>query len=134
MDEDSSVPDPWGTCILPQRNLYDDVAQCHDGSDLLCKLNDSCFKCYGWPAYHDFEAQVCDGVIDCWDLSDECLCEVNFNKAVCVEMFSFNIPSQLKCGKVNPQCQDITANLIDEAQCHTYLGLNQSNKATNLFS
>ena len=77
-------------CSLPQRNLYDDVAQCADESD-LCHLSDnSCFECLDKRLLISFK-QVCDGVIDCYDLSDECLCKINlFYSPICNALFSTN--------------------------------------------
>ena len=72
------------TCVLHPSNLYDDIAQCSDESD-LCR-NNSCFECFDRRLLISSK-QVCDGVFDCYDWFDECLCEVNFNKASCKARF-----------------------------------------------
>ena len=75
-------------CVLPQTNLYDNLAQCDDISDLcLFANNDPCFECLDKRLFISFK-QVCDGVNDCYDLSDECLCENNFNAENCVSVFA----------------------------------------------
>ena len=74
-------------CVLPQNNLYDDLAQCDDKSDLcLFTNNDSCFECLGKRLLISYK-QVCDGVNDCYDFSDECLCDDNINAKKCVDLF-----------------------------------------------
>ena len=74
-------------CVLPQNNLYDDLAQCGDNSDLcLFENNDSCFYCLDKRLLISYK-QVCDGVNDCYDLSDECLCDDSINAQKCVDLF-----------------------------------------------
>ena len=73
-------------CVLPQRNLYDDVAHCVDQADLCNKDASSCFECFDKGLMISLK-QVCDGVIDCWDLSDECLCYRNYDKPICNAIF-----------------------------------------------
>ena len=67
-------------CVLPQRNLLDDVAQCRDESD-LCN-NYSCFQCFDRRLLISSK-QVCDGLFDCYDWSDECLCEQYLDFDLC---------------------------------------------------
>ena len=58
-------------CVLPQINLYDDIAQCENGRD-SCN-GDDCFECFDKQLMIS-SSQLCDGIFDCYDLSDECLC------------------------------------------------------------
>ena len=77
-------------CVLPQNNLYDDLAQCTDNSDLCFFANKkSCFQCLDKRLLISSK-QVCDGVYDCYDLSDECLCDVYFDVGVCASRFELN--------------------------------------------
>ena len=71
-------------CVLPQRNLHDNVAQCRDESD-LCK-NNSCFQCFDQRLLISSE-QVCNGIFDCYDWSDECLCEQYLDVNLCNTRF-----------------------------------------------
>ena len=67
-------------CVLPQRNLHDNVAQCRDESDLC--INNSCFQCFDQRLLISSN-QVCDGLFDCYDWSDECLCEQHLDFDLC---------------------------------------------------
>nr|XP_039257079.1 low-density lipoprotein receptor-related protein 2-like isoform X3 [Styela clava] len=66
-------------CNIPQWTLYDNHTLCEDKSD-LCFQNGS-FNCARCVSDNKIIArrQMCDGVIDCTDLSDECLCNSNRN-------------------------------------------------------
>ena len=64
-------------CVLPQINLYDDIAQCENGRD-LCD-GDECFECVDKQLIISF-SQQCDGIFDCYDLSDECLCDYSIEQ------------------------------------------------------
>ena len=71
-------------CVLPQRNLHDDVAQCKDESDLC--ISNSCFQCFDRRLLISSK-QVCDGLFDCYDWSDECLCEQYLDFDLCCTRF-----------------------------------------------
>jgi len=73
-------------CVLPQTNLYDDFAQCDDSSDLCLDDNENCFTCIDRRLIISSD-QLCDGVSDCYDMSDECLCEEYFDSEMCVSSF-----------------------------------------------
>ena len=72
-------------CVLPQSNLFDDVAQCDDESDLCQNENVSCFHCFDKRLVIS-SSQVCDGVNDCFDMSDECLCELQIEGQSCASL------------------------------------------------
>ena len=76
-------------CVLPQNNLYDDVAHCDNNADLIKQL----FECFDNRLLISPQ-QVCDGVGDCYDMSDECLCDTYFNTEMCTNMFE---NKNLKC-------------------------------------
>ena len=77
-------------CVLPQNNLYDSFAHCDDKSDLcLFTNNASCFQCLDG-RLRISSKQVCDGVNDCYDLSDECLCDIYFDSRLCANFFERN--------------------------------------------
>ena len=79
-------------CVLPQRNLHDNVAQCRDESDLC--INNSCFQCFDQRLFISSN-QVCDGLFDCYDWSDECLCEQYLDFDLCNIRFSSCILSSV---------------------------------------
>ena len=76
-------------CVLPQNNLYDDLAQCADKSDVCLGVKNACFQCFDGLLFI-LPNQVCDAKIDCYDLSDECLCERYFDSQVCKSAFERN--------------------------------------------
>ena len=71
-------------CVLPQNNLYDDVAHCDNNTDL--RPIEQFFECFDGHLLI-LPEQVCDGVGDCYDISDECLCDTYFNSEMCTIMF-----------------------------------------------
>ena len=74
-------------CVLPQNNLYDNVAHCDNKADL--RPIKQFFKCFDYRLLISDE-QVCDDVGDCYDLSDECLCDAIFDAEMCTSMFEGN--------------------------------------------
>ena len=71
-------------CVLPQNNLYDDVAHCDNHTDL--HLIEQFFECFD-NRLLILDQQVCDGVGDCYDMSDECLCDAYFGTEMCTSTF-----------------------------------------------
>ena len=71
-------------CVLPQNNLYDSVAHCDNNADL--RPIKEFFKCFD-NRLLILDRQVCDGVGDCYDMSDECLCDLHFDTEICTSMF-----------------------------------------------
>ena len=97
------------SCVLPQPNLYDDFAHCLDNSDLCNESN--CFECFD-KCLLISSKQVCDGAIDCYDLSDECLCQTNFDKVFCDALFTSSNDSIKQFCKENAQVNPINPDTI----------------------
>ena len=73
-------------CILPQNNLYDDYAHCNTKLDFCFDNNTECFLCWDKRLLISAD-QVCNGIVDCYDLSDECLCESSLDVEICLSAF-----------------------------------------------
>ena len=69
---------------MPQNNLYDHVSHCDNNTDL--RPIQQYFKCFD-NRLLILDQQVCDGVGDCYDMSDECLCDAYFDTEMCTSMF-----------------------------------------------
>ena len=74
-------------CVLPQNNLYDGVAHCYNKADL--RSIKQFFACFD-NRLLILDQQVCDGVGDCYDMSDECLCDEYFDTEMCSNVFEDN--------------------------------------------
>ena len=77
-------------CVLPQRNLYDEVEHCYNGLD-SCQSNDrdKCFyKCFDQnEQIYVAMSQMCDQIFNCPDFSDECLCDDSLSLKRCQDIF-----------------------------------------------
>ena len=117
------------TCVLPQLNLYDTMPHCTDKSD-LCLIDKSCFRCIR-DQINVSSKQLCNGIFDCFDASDECLCpDSNPSiKQTCELMFhDFDLVCSnsnvidisigvLKSYPATIKCQTKLADHIDAALC-----------------
>ena len=126
---------PEARCALPQANLYDDLAQCDDGADLCFGGGGefSCFRCFDSRLIVSAK-QVCDGVPDCYDASDECLCA---NTTACDvatgRRHAVTVPERCSGGRVYCNavvgCVDYVAVLCDfEVVCENRFNLRLCNQ------
>ena len=99
-------------CVLPQNNLYDNVAQCADNSDFCFDNNSACFLCLDKRLVISIK-QLCDGEFDCFDKSDECLCEKYFNSDVCKSVFEKSRPHCFDNEDIKPR--DISFDKADNS-------------------
>ena len=105
------------SCVLPQRNLFDDNApQCFNGIDVNNTDDNAFFECFDKKLILSIH-QLCDGIINCFDLSDECLCRNNLFKNVCQKRFAGNDPYTSNCGNVDESCSDFLPGSITNARC-----------------
>ena len=107
------------TCILSFRNLNDNVSHCPDGSD-LCRRDGTCFSCLYSQLYISSN-QVCDNVVDCYDFSDECLCNSKINHPNCEAWYSFLGLSSNTCTFTEPIEVGEVRNLLDSSPSLLYV-------------
>nr|XP_039273245.1 uncharacterized protein LOC120347384 [Styela clava] len=131
-------------CVLPSFYIYDDEDQCvngrkncyerHENGSLTENLKKSCFECLN-REHVILSEQVCDGVIDCSDFSDECLCENIQVGDLCTLIYNATVDRDKICeySSGDVSCGDGTcisrskvcdgrtdcANRLDENHCYT---------------
>ena len=111
-------------CVLPQDNLDDeDTPQCSEGIDVPVLSTkgvvENLFMCLD-NSYKISIRQVCDSILDCPDLSDECLCPINLRNPLCKTRFensNVSVPGQYTCGAVNTGCSKFKSIHIKETGC-----------------
>ena len=103
------------SCVLPQLNIYDDMTpQCYNEID-VCEVN-GCFQCVDGSLMIAYD-QVCDGIVNCKDLSDECLCRDNLGMEICLSRFPGQIGA-LECAGINTDCdEEISSTHITQLKC-----------------
>ena len=114
-------------CVLPQNNLYDDLAQCADNSDFCFDDKNACFQCLDGLLLI-LPNQVCDGKIDCYDLSDECLCQRYFDSKICKKPFEKNSFQCFDNDEIKPWNNSLSTSKILFTNCATKF--NSSIRAT----
>ena len=118
-DEVSNKPGfKCNDCVLPQNNLYDDLAQCADNSDFCFVDKKACFQCLDGLLLI-LANQVCDAKSDCYDLSDECLCEGYFHKEMCKSMFEKNSYQCFDNEDIKPWNNSLSTSKILFTNCAT---------------
>nr|XP_026692278.1 low-density lipoprotein receptor-related protein 1B-like [Ciona intestinalis] len=100
------------SCVLPQRNLYTSLPFCEYNQNLCALEGGRCFQCFDG-MYINSASQVCDGEIDCYDLTDECLCE---NKTICNDVLG---DSRERCGVNKLLCYGECVDMDKAVICNT---------------
>lgn len=98
-------------CLIPQFQLpkeENDQLSCSDKSD-ACSISGTCATCLDGKTKISRD-QLCDGWIDCPDLSDECVCSTSVVEHLCDEIFNQTI-------KLNQVCDGKKEKELDEKFC-----------------
>ena len=127
------------SCVLPQDNLHDgDTRQCSNNANVLLDEKPieqaNRFKCLDNSSEISID-QVCDNILDCPDLSDECLCPINLRQSLCKTRFensNVTVPGHYSCGAVNTDCSDFQSIYIKETACASANVVSNINSETKI--
>nr|XP_039248812.1 low-density lipoprotein receptor-related protein 1B-like [Styela clava] len=78
-------------------------------------LDDKCFRCLGHPTVISL-GRLCDGTIDCPDLSDECLCSKREKPSVCSKIIwdkESELEQKFLCASYNNSIEISKTNICD---------------------
>ena len=103
---------------IPQSYINDRNSVCVDESDKCYKNNKFvCSRCLDNKTIIS-KSQICDNVIDCPDLSDECCCEKSDVEPLCNLLFPLNEAEQSTTINLEQVCNGIAENELDEKFCN----------------